>query len=76
MPRICDYEGSQYRSEFWGIRDRQYEDAVERIAISKLLPARGVRLIEIGAGFGRLANLYAGYEQVVLGLSCKKPRTI
>ena len=66
MPRICDYEGSQYRSEFWGIRDRQYEDAVERIALSKLLPARGVRLIEIGAGFGRLANLYAGYEQVVL----------
>jgi ubiquinone/menaquinone biosynthesis C-methylase UbiE len=66
LPRICDYEGSQYRSEFWKSQDRRYEDAVERIALGKLLPPRGDRLIEIGAGFGRLADLYAGYEQVVL----------
>jgi ubiquinone/menaquinone biosynthesis C-methylase UbiE len=66
LPRICDYEGSQYRTEFWLSQDRRYEDAVERIALSKLLPPRGKRLIEIGAGFGRLADLYAGYEQVVL----------
>jgi len=31
-----------------------------------LLPQQGQRLIEIGAGFGRLADLYAGYNQVVL----------
>jgi ubiquinone/menaquinone biosynthesis C-methylase UbiE len=66
LPRICDYEGSQYRTEFWKSQDRRYEDAVERIALRKLLPPRGERLIEIGAGFGRLADLYAGYEQVVL----------
>ncbi len=60
----CDYEGYDYRSEFWPGRD--YEDAVERIALRKLLPASGRRLVEIGAGFGRLAGLYAGYEQVVL----------
>ena len=59
-----DYEGSQWRTEFW--RGREYEDAVERIALAKMLPPRGTRLVEIGAGFGRLADLYRGYEQVVL----------
>lgn len=59
-----DYEGSQWRTEFWQGRD--YEDAVERIALTKMLPARGTRLVEVGAGFGRLADLYRGYEQVIL----------
>jgi len=64
-PPICDYEGSRYRTEFWG-RGRAYEDGVERVAMRALLPRAGRRLIEIGAGFGRLADLYAGYEEVVL----------
>ena len=34
--------------------------------MQKLLPPRGERLIEFGAGFGRLADLYQGYGQVVL----------
>ena len=62
---VCDYEGSRYRTEFW-TREREYEDRAERIALRKLLPARGRRLIEIGAGAGRLADLYLGYEQIVL----------
>jgi ubiquinone/menaquinone biosynthesis C-methylase UbiE len=66
LPHICDYEGSQYRIEFWEGQNRTYEDAVERIAMQKLLPPEGRRLIEIGAGFGRLAGLYQGYQQVVL----------
>ncbi len=66
MPRICDYEGSRYRTDFWEGQNRAYEDRVERIAIQKLLPPRGERLIEIGAGFGRLADLYDGYQQVIL----------
>jgi len=61
---IMDYEGSRWREEFW--RGREYEDAVERIAIANLLPVKGSRLVEIGAGFGRLADLYRGYEQVIL----------
>lgn len=65
MTRICDYEGSQYRTDFWGSR-RAYEDAVERIAMKKMLPSTGNRLIEIGAGFGRLVDLYAGYRQIIL----------
>jgi ubiquinone/menaquinone biosynthesis C-methylase UbiE len=66
MPHICDYEGSQYRTEFWEGQNREYEDHVERVAMQKLLPPRGERLIEFGAGFGRLADLYQGYGQVVL----------
>ena len=62
---ICDYEGSAYRTEFWG-QGREYEDAVERIALRRLLPPTGRRLIEIGAGYGRLADLYSGYEEIVI----------
>ncbi len=62
---ICDYEGSRYQTEFWG-PERAYEDGAERAALRALLPPAGRLLIEIGAGFGRLANLYSGYERVVL----------
>ena len=65
-PKICDYEGSDYRTRFWESADRAYEDAADRIALARLLPPRGERLIEIGAGFGRLADLYGGYQQVIL----------
>lgn len=61
---VMDYEGSRWRTEFW--QGRAYEDAVERIALSKTLPPRGTRLVEIGAGFGRLADLYRGYDQIIL----------
>ena len=66
MPRICDYEGSRYRTDFWEGQNRSYEDAVERVAMQKMLPPSGHRLIEIGGGFGRLVDLYQGYRQIVL----------
>ena len=66
MTRICDYENSRYRYEFWEGAERRYEDLCERIAIRALLPATGETLLDIGAGYGRLAPLYAGYRQVVL----------
>jgi ubiquinone/menaquinone biosynthesis C-methylase UbiE/uncharacterized protein YbaR (Trm112 family) len=66
LPRICNYEGSSYRTDFWEGQNRAYEDRIERIAMEKLLPPQGQRLIEIGAGFGRLADLYQGYQQVIL----------
>lgn len=61
---ICDYEGSAYRTDFWG-RGREYEDTVERVALRYLLPPIGRRLVEIGGGYGRLAPLYSGYDEVV-----------
>ncbi|MBN1285701.1 MAG: methyltransferase domain-containing protein [Anaerolineae bacterium] len=65
-PPVCDYEGSSYRADFWGAGDRDYEDRVERIALRRLLPAGGRRMLEIGAGFGRLTGELAGYGEVVL----------
>lgn len=63
---ICDYEGSTYRTDFWEGQGREYEDLAERAALRALLPPEGGRLLDIGAGFGRLAGLYGGYRQVVL----------
>lgn len=63
-PPICNYENSPWRTEFW--RGRDYEDRAERIALARLLPPRGTRLCEIGAGFGRLADFYLGYDQIIL----------
>jgi SAM-dependent methyltransferase len=65
-PAICDYENSDYRTRFWEDQGRDYEDAVERIAIRRLLPSTGQLLMDIGAGYGRLADLYDGYDHVVL----------
>ncbi len=63
---VIDYEGSHYRSDFWLGQGRDYEDATERLALKQLLPVTGGRIAEIGAGFGRLADLYIGYEQIIL----------
>jgi ubiquinone/menaquinone biosynthesis C-methylase UbiE len=65
QPPVLDYEGSKYSTEFW-IAEREYEDRAERIAIQALLPMTGHRLIEIGAGAGRLGELYRGYDEVIL----------
>jgi SAM-dependent methyltransferase len=65
-PRICDYGDSNYRLDFWEGQGRDYEDAVERRVLKRLLPARGCRLLEVGAGFGRITNEYQMFEQVVL----------
>jgi ubiquinone/menaquinone biosynthesis C-methylase UbiE len=66
FPPICDYEGSDYRQRFWEGQGREYEDLSERVALRRLMPGSGSVLIEIGAGFGRLASEYRGYEKVVL----------
>jgi len=65
-PRICDYEDSAYRTDFWEGQGREYEDLAERIALRHLLPQAGRRLIDIGAGFGRLCEFYDRSEQVIL----------
>lgn len=63
---VMDYEGSGYRHEFWEGQGREYEDQIERALLTRLIPPSGGRIVEIGAGFGRLADLYTGYEQIVL----------
>lgn len=63
---VIDYEGSGYKTDFWVEQGREYEDATERLALNRLIPPTGKRIAEIGAGFGRLADLYLGYEQIIL----------
>ncbi len=65
-PDIIDYEGSRYRHEFWEDANRAYEDRAERVALRRLLPPSGRRLLEVGAGYGRLTPEYGGFAQVVL----------
>jgi len=62
---ICSYEGSDYRTAFWG-QGRDYEDLAERKALRALVPAQGSRLADIGAGFGRLSEFYDRFDQVIL----------
>lgn len=66
LPPMADYEGSDYRRDYWEGHGREYEDLAERAAIGRLLPKRGRRLADIGAGYGRLAGLYAGYDRIYL----------
>jgi SAM-dependent methyltransferase len=54
----------RYRDLFWP--SRRYEDRCDRMGLRALLPATGDSLVELGAGFGRLANEYTGYRRVVL----------
>jgi ubiquinone/menaquinone biosynthesis C-methylase UbiE len=63
---ICDYENSDYQQTFWDSGTRRYEDLCEARAIRRLLPRRGRRLLELGAGAGRNSARYSGYENLVL----------
>ncbi len=63
---VCDYEGSSYQQTFWDQGDRAYEDQSEAIALRRLLPKGGRRLLEVGAGAGRHTPRYTGFQQVVL----------
>ncbi len=55
---VSDYNGYDYKYEFWEKTDRQYEDRADRMAISKLLPKRMDSFADIGGGYGRLAGEY------------------
>src|SRR5512141_1312446 len=66
-PPVCNYEGSDYQSSFWDEGGRAYEDAVEEIALRRLLPPQGGRLmLELGAGAGRNTPRYHNYQHIVL----------
>jgi ubiquinone/menaquinone biosynthesis C-methylase UbiE len=65
-PPVCSYEGSDYQQRFWDEGQRAYEDAVEAIALKRLLPEQGDLLLELGAGAGRNTSRYRSYDRVVL----------
>ena len=55
---VSDYNGYDYKKEFWENVDCEYEDQADRMAIRKLLPKRMDKFADIGGGYGRLANEY------------------
>lgn len=55
---ISDYNGYDYKKEFWEDVDREYEDQADRMAIRKLLPKRMEKFCDVGGGYGRLAGEY------------------
>jgi len=63
---VCNYEGSDYQTSFWDQSDRAYEDGAEAVALRRLLPKGGQRMLELGAGAGRNTPRYQGFEQIVL----------
>jgi len=65
-PAVCDYEGSDYQVSFWDRGGRAYEDGSEALALRRLLPASGERLLEVGAGAGRNTLRYTGFEEITL----------
>jgi SAM-dependent methyltransferase len=61
---LSAFANTDYRDKFWP--SRRYEDACDRIALRAFLPTTGTRLLEVGAGFGRLASEYHAFREVVL----------
>ncbi|MBQ6375562.1 class I SAM-dependent methyltransferase [Candidatus Saccharibacteria bacterium] len=55
---VSDYNGYDYKTDFWENTGREYEDQADRMAIRKLLPKRMEKFADIGGGYGRLANEY------------------
>ena len=55
---VSDYNGYDYKADFWENTGREYEDQADRMAIRKLLPKRMEKFADIGGGYGRLANEY------------------
>lgn len=65
-PQVCSYEGSDYQESFWDSGNRRYEDAVEAVALQRLLTQPGKLMLELGAGAGRNTPRYANWQRVVL----------
>ena len=60
------YEGTEYK-DFWAGKEKASLDELEHALVRELLPASGHRIIDIGCGFGRLADCYLDrFEQVVM----------
>ncbi len=66
LPPVCDYEGSDYQFRFWERGGREYEDRAEVLALRALMPRGRGRLLELGAGAGRMTPRYQGFDEIVL----------
>lgn len=60
------YEGIEYQ-KFWSGLQKQKQDELEHALVRDLLPHEGRRIIDVGCGYGRLADCYMQrFKQVVM----------
>ncbi len=60
------YEGIEYK-EFWNGLQRRKLDELEHAIVRDLLPVSGRRIIDVGCGYGRLADSYmCRFQQVIM----------
>lgn len=60
------YEGIEYK-DFWKGLQKRKQDELEHTLVRGLLPAVGQRIIDVGCGYGRLADCYIQrFKQVVM----------
>ena len=65
---VADYEGVEYE-DFWTGINKEKLDALEHAIVGELLPARGRRILEVGCGFGRMADIYRDrFDGLVLSI--------
>ena len=69
---VSDYNGYDYKKDFWENTGREYEDQADRMAIRKLLPKRMEKFADIGGGYGRLANEYLKRAHKVIILTIQR----
>lgn len=60
------YEGIEYE-EFWNDYPKRKLDELEHAIVRNLLPISGRRIIDVGCGYGRMADCYLGrFKQVIM----------
>jgi ubiquinone/menaquinone biosynthesis C-methylase UbiE len=60
------YEGIEYKQYWNGLQKRKL-DELEQVIVRKLLPNSGGRIIDVGCGYGRLADCYMDrFQQVIM----------
>jgi len=55
--RVSNYDGGDY-PKLWVEKQRRYENEIEHIVISELLPEKGDWFADFGCAHGRLADIY------------------
>jgi ubiquinone/menaquinone biosynthesis C-methylase UbiE len=60
------YEGIEY-NRFWTGWQKRNLNELEHALVREMLPAAGCRIVDIGCGYGRLAECYLGrFQQVIM----------
>jgi ubiquinone/menaquinone biosynthesis C-methylase UbiE len=60
------YEGIEYK-QFWSGLPKHKQDELEHAILRNLIPVSGTRIIDVGCGYGRLADDYMGrFQQVIM----------